>query len=130
CWRRRAGAGRRTPGSLSRSAAGAIAAPTSRSCRPRADAAAHWPPGALAPRRIGPCLPRCSRTRLRRKRRSQPPDAWGGDAMEAPYILHMLSPLKHVSPFDVNMALDAGFTTAVPYTAVELGDVASLTQDA
>jgi methylene-tetrahydromethanopterin dehydrogenase len=50
--------------------------------------------------------------------------------MEAPYILHMLSPLKHVSPFDVNMALDAGFTTAVPYTAVELGDVAPLTQDA
>jgi methylene-tetrahydromethanopterin dehydrogenase len=50
--------------------------------------------------------------------------------MEAPYILHMLS-LKHVSPFDVNMALDAGFTTAVcPYTAVELGDVAGLTQDA
>jgi methylene-tetrahydromethanopterin dehydrogenase len=42
----------------------------------------------------------------------------------------MLSPLKHVSPFDVNMALDAGFTTAVPYTAVELGDVAGLTQDA
>jgi methylene-tetrahydromethanopterin dehydrogenase len=50
--------------------------------------------------------------------------------MEAPYILHMLSPLKHVSPFDVNMALDAGFTAAVPYTAVELGDVAGLTQDA
>ena len=50
--------------------------------------------------------------------------------MEAPYILHMLSPLKHVSPFDVNMALDAGFTTVVPYTAVELGEVAGLTQDA
>ena len=50
--------------------------------------------------------------------------------MEAPYILHMLSPLKHVSPFDVNMALDAGFTAAVPYMAVELGDVAGLTQDA
>jgi methylene-tetrahydromethanopterin dehydrogenase len=50
--------------------------------------------------------------------------------MDAPYILHMLSPLKHVSPFDVNMALDAGFTTAVPYTAVELGEVAGLTQDA
>jgi methylene-tetrahydromethanopterin dehydrogenase len=50
--------------------------------------------------------------------------------MEAPYILHMLSPLKHVSPFDVNMALDAGFTSAVPYTAVELGEVAGLTQDA
>jgi len=50
--------------------------------------------------------------------------------MEAPYILHMLSPLKHASPFDVNMALDAGFTSAVPYTNVELGDVAGLTQDA
>src|SRR5262245_29118131 len=54
----------------------------------------------------------------------------GGDAMEAPYILHMLSPQKHVSPFDVNMALDAGFTTAVPYTNVELGEVAGLVQDA
>jgi len=50
--------------------------------------------------------------------------------MEAPYILHMLSPQKHVSPFDVNMALDAGFTTAVPYTNVELGEVAGLVQDA
>lgn len=50
--------------------------------------------------------------------------------MEAPFILHMLSPLKHVSPFDVNMALDAGFTTVVPYTAVELGDVTGLVQDA
>lgn len=50
--------------------------------------------------------------------------------MDAPFILHMLSPQKHVSPFDVNMALDAGFTSAVPYTNVELGEVAGLTQDA
>jgi methylene-tetrahydromethanopterin dehydrogenase len=50
--------------------------------------------------------------------------------MEAPYILHMLGPLKHVSPFDVNMALDAGFNTVVPYTSVELADVRGLTQDA
>jgi methylene-tetrahydromethanopterin dehydrogenase len=42
----------------------------------------------------------------------------------------MLSPLKHVSPFDVNMALDAGFNSAVPYTSVELTDVRGLTQDA
>jgi len=35
--------------------------------------------------------------------------------MEAPFILHMLSPLRHVSPFDVNMALDAGFNAVVPY---------------
>jgi methylene-tetrahydromethanopterin dehydrogenase len=50
--------------------------------------------------------------------------------MDAPYILHMLSPLKHVSPFDVNMAADAGFNPVVPYTAVELGDVRGLVQDA
>jgi methylene-tetrahydromethanopterin dehydrogenase len=50
--------------------------------------------------------------------------------MEAPYILHMLSPLRHVSPFDVNMALDAGFTAVIPYTDVELGEVRGLVQDA
>jgi methylene-tetrahydromethanopterin dehydrogenase len=50
--------------------------------------------------------------------------------MERPYILHILSPLKQVSPFDVNMALDAGFTSVVPYTQVELGDVRGLVQDA
>jgi methylene-tetrahydromethanopterin dehydrogenase len=50
--------------------------------------------------------------------------------MDAPYILHMLSPLRHVSPFDVNMALDAGFNAAVPYTNVELAEVAGLVQDA
>jgi methylene-tetrahydromethanopterin dehydrogenase len=42
----------------------------------------------------------------------------------------MLSPLKHVSPFDVNMALDAGFNSVVPYTSVELAEVRGLTQDA
>ena len=42
--------------------------------------------------------------------------------MERPHILHMLSPLKHVSPFDVNMALDAGFDAVVPYGNVELSD--------
>jgi methylene-tetrahydromethanopterin dehydrogenase len=50
--------------------------------------------------------------------------------MERPYILHMLSPLKHVSPFDVNMALDSGFGAVVPYTGVELGEVKGLVQDA
>src|SRR5499426_840498 len=50
--------------------------------------------------------------------------------MEAPFILHMLSPLRHVSPFDVNMALDAGFTAVVPYTAVEEREVKGLVQDA
>lgn len=44
-------------------------------------------------------------------------------------ILHMLTPLRHMSPFDVNMAVDAGFETVVAYTGVSLSDVASLTQD-
>jgi methylene-tetrahydromethanopterin dehydrogenase len=44
-------------------------------------------------------------------------------------ILHMLTPLKHMSPFDVNMAVDAGFETLITYTGVDLADVVSLTQD-
>jgi len=50
--------------------------------------------------------------------------------MERPFILHMMTPLKHVSPFDVDMALDAGFDAVVPYTDVELGEVTGLVQDA
>ena len=50
--------------------------------------------------------------------------------METPRILHMMTPLKHMSPFDVNMALDAGFDTAIPYTSVTLDDVTGLVQDA
>jgi methylene-tetrahydromethanopterin dehydrogenase len=46
------------------------------------------------------------------------------------HILHMLTPLRHMSPFDVNMALDAGFDAAVPHTEVTLGEVAGLVQDA
>lgn len=45
-------------------------------------------------------------------------------------ILHMLSTLKHMSPFDVNMALDAGYDAAVPYTNVTLDEVTALVQDA
>ncbi len=45
-------------------------------------------------------------------------------------ILHMLSPLKHMSPFDVNMALDAGYDSVTPYSAVTLEDVMPLVQDA
>src|SRR5262249_34207394 len=46
------------------------------------------------------------------------------------HILHMLSPLKHMSPFDANMALDAGYDAVVPYTQVTLGEVQGLVQDA
>ena len=45
-------------------------------------------------------------------------------------ILHMVTPLAHMSPFDVNMALDAGYDATVPYTNVSLGEVAGLVQDA
>ena len=50
--------------------------------------------------------------------------------MSKPHILHMLSPLKHMSPFDVNMALDAGFDAVLPYTNVTLEEVPGLVQDA
>ena len=50
--------------------------------------------------------------------------------MERPFILHMITPLKHVSPFDVNMALDAGFDAVLPYTGVEIGELTGLVQDA
>ncbi len=45
-------------------------------------------------------------------------------------ILHLLSPLRHASPFDVNMALDAGYDHVIPYTNVTANDVTGLVQDA
>lgn len=50
--------------------------------------------------------------------------------MEKPYILHMLTPTKNLSPFDVNMALDAGWESAVGYCNVEKEEVQALVQDA
>ncbi|MFU0506747.1 NAD(P)-dependent methylenetetrahydromethanopterin dehydrogenase [Pseudaminobacter sp. NGMCC 1.201702] len=50
--------------------------------------------------------------------------------MARKHILHMLTPLKQMSPFDVNMALDAGFDAVVPYVGVTLGEVTGLVQDA
>ena len=50
--------------------------------------------------------------------------------MTRKHILHMLTPLRHMSPFDVNMALDAGFDAVIPYTGVSLGEVTGLVQDA
>ena len=45
-------------------------------------------------------------------------------------ILHMVTPTKHLSPFDVNMAVDAGYDTVVTYTNVTLDEVTGLVQDA
>jgi len=50
--------------------------------------------------------------------------------MEKPSILHLFTAAKNASPFDVNMAFDAGFDKIMPYTNVELTEVAGLTQDA
>jgi methylene-tetrahydromethanopterin dehydrogenase len=46
------------------------------------------------------------------------------------HILHMVTPLKHMSPFDANMALDAGYDAVIPYTDVTLDEVKGLVQDA
>ncbi len=49
--------------------------------------------------------------------------------MESPLLLHMFTPTRHTSPFDINMAYDAGWDAAIPYSGVELEEVADLVQD-
>jgi methylene-tetrahydromethanopterin dehydrogenase len=49
--------------------------------------------------------------------------------MERPYILHMFTPGRQMSPFDINMAADAGYQIIVPDCGVDSGDIAGLTQD-
>ena len=50
--------------------------------------------------------------------------------MQKVSILHLITAAKNVSPFDVNMAYDAGFDKIMPYTNVALEEVVALTQDA
>lgn len=50
--------------------------------------------------------------------------------MGKPYLMHMLTPAKNVSPFDVNMAYDADWHSVIPYVGVEPGDIVALVQDA
>lgn len=50
--------------------------------------------------------------------------------MERPCILHLFTPGPQASPFDVNMAADAGYQLVVPYCHVTLDGVGALTQDA
>ena len=45
-------------------------------------------------------------------------------------ILHMVTPTKHLSPFDVNMALDAGYDAVLTYSNVTIEEVTGLVQDA
>lgn len=44
-------------------------------------------------------------------------------------ILHIITPLTHISPFDVNMALDAGYDATIPYTNVSVNEITGLVQD-
>jgi methylene-tetrahydromethanopterin dehydrogenase len=50
--------------------------------------------------------------------------------MDRPYILHMFTPGRQMSPFDINMAADAGYNLLPSYTEVTLDGVTALTQDA
>jgi methylene-tetrahydromethanopterin dehydrogenase len=56
--------------------------------------------------------------------------AAGRDAQtEHPHLLHIFSPTKYVSPFDINMAYEARFHAVIPYCNVTLDEVHGLTQD-
>ena len=50
--------------------------------------------------------------------------------MSTKHILHLLSPARHASPFDINMALDNGYDSVTPHVNVTLEDVVPLVQDA
>jgi len=42
----------------------------------------------------------------------------------------MIDPMPNASPFDINMAVDAGYDVVLPYSNVELWQVNGLVQDA
>lgn len=50
--------------------------------------------------------------------------------MDKVSILHLITAAKNPSPFDVNMAYDAGFDHVMPYTHIGLEEVTGLVQDA
>ncbi len=45
-------------------------------------------------------------------------------------ILYILVPDDHISPFDVTLAIDAGFNQILPFTGVKPDDVTDMVQDA
>ena len=49
--------------------------------------------------------------------------------MEKPFLLHMITPEKNISPFDANMAFDAGWQSIIPYTNVGIDELQALVQD-
>lgn len=49
--------------------------------------------------------------------------------MKDPYLLHVFSPTRYVSPFDINMAYEANYDAVIPYCNVTLDEIHPLTQD-
>lgn len=49
---------------------------------------------------------------------------------EKPFILHFITTQKHFSPFDANMARDAGYDSIFTYTNVTQDEITGLVQDA
>jgi methylene-tetrahydromethanopterin dehydrogenase len=49
--------------------------------------------------------------------------------MKDAYLLHIFSPTKNVSPFDINMAYEANYDAVIPYCNVTLDEIHGLTQD-
>ena len=45
-------------------------------------------------------------------------------------IIHMFTPMAHTSPFDINMAIDAGYDIAFTHQTMQLAEVPGMTQDA
>ena len=85
--------------------------------------------GALAPRanrgwRSESAARGITAPRSAKKKTSQSANRSGGTM--AKNILHMMTPLAHMSPFDVNMALDAGYDATASYTNVSLDEVTDL----
>ncbi len=50
--------------------------------------------------------------------------------MKKTSIMHLFTAAKNASPFDVNMAFDAGYEKIISYTDVTLSEIVALTQDA
>ncbi len=50
--------------------------------------------------------------------------------MERKYLLHMFTSAKNLSPFDANMAYDAGWDACIPYIQIETEDTKGLVEDA
>jgi methylene-tetrahydromethanopterin dehydrogenase len=58
------------------------------------------------------------------------PSAPKKSKIKATPILHFLSTQSFASPFDVNMAVDAGYKVVIPHTNVRLDHTTGLVQDA